>query len=150
MIASNISQQLYIVKNHNQSVKCPKNLQVSKRFMILLNVYKHLLRFLKVCTPGDCFLAGCSSGAAKGLRAFSLSFACRIGYGLFLIDILLVHSVLTVILAFEVYGNRVTAISQSVGESSQKYHKWCSFSYAFMEMNRNNTEHNISDKVGSR
>ena len=63
---------------------------------------------------------------------------------------LLTHSVLVMFVAFEVYGNRITTISQIVDESSQKYHKWHSTPYDFVEMNRNNTEHHVSAKRGSR
>ncbi len=52
---------------------------------------------------------------------------------------LLTHSALVMFVAFEVYGNRITTISQIVDESSQKCHKWHSAPYDFMEMNRNNT-----------
>jgi hypothetical protein len=57
--------------------------------------------------------------------------------------------VLAVIVAFEVYGNRITTISQSVNESSQKYHKWRSVSYTFLEINKDNNERNVGAKRGS-
>jgi hypothetical protein len=55
-----------------------------------------------------------------------------------------------VIFVFEVYENGVTNISQSVGEGSQKYHKWLHFWSLYGNDGNNNEVHRKGTKSGQQ